>query len=82
MPVKLLDVGINWQRLDQRQWKDLVAQLNGRKPEPELRNGNRNRRPEPGLATVRWCTHTAARRRPPVIAGVVVFGDSSLGFNC
>ena len=54
-----------WRRLDQRQWKEVVAQLNGRKPEPGT---------GPGLATVCWCTHTAARRRHPVIAGQVVLG--------
>ena len=61
-----------WRRLDQRQWKDVVAQLNGRKPEPGT---------EPGLASLRWCTHTVARRRPPVIAGVVVFGVPLGDFN-
>jgi len=51
MPVKLLDVGINWQRLDQRQWKDLVAQLNGRKPELETRERKPIRELGTGLAT-------------------------------
>ena len=42
---------------------------------------NRNRGTEPGLATVRWCTHTVARSCPPVIAGVVVFGVALGDFN-
>jgi len=43
--------------------------------------GYRNRGTEPGLATVHWCTHTAARRHPPVIAGVVVFRVALRDFN-
>jgi len=56
-----------WRRLDQRQWKDLVAQLNGRKPEL----GARERKPVQELGTgfgygalVRRIT---ARRRHPVM---------------
>ena len=34
LPAKHLECKHFWRRLDQRQWKDLVAQLNGRIPEP------------------------------------------------